>query len=251
MVVYAFNRHGDRVETLERHILVGLNFLHEIYIKRGYAEHVARRLNIPCKVAETILKTAYALHDIGKAYDPYQQLIIKGKGAPGHETLSAYIVLKHLNIEIGLGKELDDQFRKGIALAIMLHHHAMRSIWEALNSLCKVVKQHPKYTLSTHAQTYLVNIYSILNIQVNNPTNIKPSIIIETILKKLAKTMKAQSNERRTYNITYLTLHPLITCDVLAAATSKYNCNNTQCLKQVRNEIPKYVTEYLKAIKIL
>ena len=256
LLVYAFNRPGDRVETLERHIMVGLHFLHEIYIKKNFGKHLALRLRIPKNLAEKILKITYALHDLGKAYNPYQQLIAKGKGAPGHEALSAYIVLKHLNITSNMSSKTEEHLRRGIAIAIILHHHAMRGWVEALNKLCNVAKQHKTtmYFLNNEAERTLTSIYAKLDITISCPKEIKVKNIVSTVLKEIQSIISKplmNLNYRNPYKVTYTILHPLITCDVLAASTAKYSCNTLKCLNRIEKEIPAYVKEYLKTLKII
>lgn len=243
-MIYAFKREGDRVETLERHVNVGLRFLREIYLKRGYGKHVALRLDLSIKEAEYVINVAYAMHDLGKAYSPYHELIVKGHGAPGHEVISAYVILQEL-------LSVDDDLRKGMALAVLLHHHAMRTLTKSFDKAIETSKTSGRpFTLRDENLEDLNRIYSKLGINLSFPKEISKEEL-QRVYASIRPTLKAYYNARTSYVLAYLILHPLSTSDVLAAITSKYGCNEVKCLDKALKEIPEWLMEFLKSTHII
>lgn len=235
-MVYAYYEVGGREEPLERHVNVGLTFIDELYISRGYHYHMARRLNIDEETSKRILKATYTLHDLGKAYRPFQDMILIGRGAPGHEVVSAYIALKCLN-----GISLD--FRRAIAFSILLHHHAMRTI---LKAILKIKSYKSAFTLPSEGLEELSKLCSNLGFNIALENRIEPETIIDA-LEELGDLFKASSEVWREYTLAYLLLHPLITCDVLAAtvAALKFKPEYLRELNTILDKIPPWVKDYV------
>jgi len=235
MVIYAYREVGGREETLEEHVHVGLMFLDKLYISKGYHHHIARRLDIDEESSKIALKATYALHDLGKAYRPFQDMILKGQGAPGHEVLSAYLTLKCLNLDLSI--------KGGIAFSILLHHHAMRVIIKAVS---KVKNYRSAFTISNEDLEYLSRLYSNLGLKVSLEDKIEPKAIIN-ILDKLTDLFKASPKVWKEYTLAYLLLHPLVTCDIMAAtcAALKHKPKNIKDLNTILNKIPPWVKDYI------
>lgn len=235
MSLYAYYKPGEREETLERHVIAGLRYLEELYIKFNYHLHVSKRLMVEPSEAELFLKATYALHDIGKAYKPFQDMIRSGRGAPGHEILSAIVVVKGLNVDL--------YAKRGIALSILLHHHAMRPIGRAILEALKS----KKYTLPNNGLRLLSTISSIVEVEVKPVTAITVRELKEIIISDIAKLLSVEKlqDSWKVHTLAYLALHPLITCDALAAATAKYECDSIRCLESVINTLPPWIRDYL------
>lgn len=235
MTIYAYYKPGERVETLESHICRGLLFLDKIYIKWDYHLQVGRKLKLTPNEAERILITAYALHDLGKAYNPYQLSIQNGRGAPGHEVLSAYhaINLQNFNTEI----------IRSIALAIILHHHAMRKLSKSL----KIILKNKYYSISNEDAKHVERILRKLNINISLEKHIESNIIVLKLFNLLRPILSITDDVSDQYTLAYCLLHPLVTCDILAASTSRVNLDKPVTLKHIINQLPLWVRDFIES----
>ncbi|MEM1583926.1 MAG: CRISPR-associated endonuclease Cas3'' [Nitrososphaerota archaeon] len=112
----------ERGQTIEEHIIRGLEFLEEMYLERGFAEYLVRlakyfKVELSLTESRNAIYASYIFHDLGKISKEYQE---KKSGFSGHEIISAYWVMEH-GSQLALGKMLYH-----VALAIYLHHHDMR-----------------------------------------------------------------------------------------------------------------------------
>jgi len=116
------------VEGLEEHIIRGVEAIKDYYLAEGYQHYVANRLRplgVEVRAAEVegALILSYAYHDIAKAAEPYQSDVMRGRGAPGHEIVSArmtYIALWEGALR------LPEPLAWACVKAVALHMGAMR-----------------------------------------------------------------------------------------------------------------------------
>jgi len=113
MTCWAFFESNTGVETLKDHIDVGLQHIEERYIRRNYHLYVAREFDVSKEDAERLLTLTYILHDSGKGLEEYQ---IRKTSFGGHQEFSAAIAYNVLD-------DFDDNLRRVVVNAIMLHHH--------------------------------------------------------------------------------------------------------------------------------
>ncbi|MEM3791950.1 MAG: CRISPR-associated endonuclease Cas3'', partial [Candidatus Bathyarchaeia archaeon] len=237
MKIYAYND-GDRVETLERHITAGLRYMQEIYLKNMYHRHISKRLNVSDEDSINLLKVAYMLHDLGKAYDPFQTRIIEGHGAPGHEVLSSYVAVKHCKV-------LDENLTRSVALSILLHHHAMRTLSEAFIQFCEV----KHFTISMEKAEWLKrNVYAdVLNFLPNSLTSEQ---VVNVLMRELNRliTPKLSEGLGQIYATAYLILHPLMVCDNLSAYTAKFGGDIVKVEDLDLGKLRNWIREFLLSV---
>jgi CRISPR-associated endonuclease Cas3-HD len=238
MKIYAYNKVGDRVETLERHITSGLYYMQEIYLKNMYHKHVAKRLNICEEDSINLLKIAYMLHDIGKVYDPFQTRIAEGYGAPGHEVLSSYMVIEHCRL-------MDVNLIRAMALAILLHHHAMRTLDEAFIKFCNT----EYFILPSERAEWLRRIIyvDILNAL---PSSLVSREVVNVLERELHRLITPKSLEGlgHAYAATYLILHPLMICDNLSAYTAGFEEEAIRVRDLDFSKLRSWVREFLLSV---
>ncbi len=111
--ILAFKK-GEIIETLKEHVDKCVNFIEEHYIKRNYHVMLSRKMCYSAEIIKDMLINAARLHDIAKAYEPYQSRIKRGDSAFGHEIYSAVIFHKIFGIEY-----------LPFTIAILYHHHTM------------------------------------------------------------------------------------------------------------------------------
>jgi len=231
--LYAY-KSKERVETLREHVINGLKAIDAIYLESGLSETLAKRLGITREELAVTLKRAYLLHDVGKAYSPFQTRIDSGKSVPGHEVASAASVLKTLS-----------ENAESIATAILLHHHAIRGVKDAIK---KALELGNEFKLHENYWSELHDVHESLKVE--KP----PEKIYREDLEKLLKAIisvqydlrKALHNrsESISYIMVYAILHPLITADVIAATLASKNLKD-KMQKIIVNELRGYVKEFL------
>jgi len=121
-VAYFNKSSGNCIQTIEEHIKVGVNFLEEIYLKKGLDKYLVRLagflgLSICREQAQRAFYASYIFHDLGKLFLNYQK---KQRSFRGHEVISAYWLCIH-GEEFGLGELLYP-----VIYAVYLHHHDIR-----------------------------------------------------------------------------------------------------------------------------
>jgi len=244
MTLYAYYSE-NRKEPLDLHIITGLKQIELIYLKRGYHRYIKARLKaLGYEYDETYVKKimlmTYAYHDIGKATEKLQEMIMNGKGAPYHEVLSA-IILKN---------QFDEQYitplEKGCVIAVLLHMGALR---DPIKSINKAISQGIIYTrlkgdTITWFNKTLKKIYpeiaDIFLIKQSRDMTFNKKSVYELISFLGEYFYIKRGTEQRIVPIqlsTYLLLHPLITADELAV------CKNTN--KKPR----KWIDEFIGAFK--
>jgi len=139
--LYAFKSEG-RTELLRDHIKTGLRIIKELYIHEGYHKHVVCRMasmgvEFKAEEAEAAICTAYIYHDSGKAMDPLQSMIRRGRGARGHEVLSAYLAY----LTLREWREFPEDVNISICLAILLHMSALRHFLKGIYVLKDLLKE--------------------------------------------------------------------------------------------------------------
>lgn len=236
MTLYAYYKPGEREETLESHIRRGINFINKIYLKYDYHIQISNKFEIPPKDAAKIIITTYALHDVGKAYNPYQSLIKGGRGAPGHEVLSAYHAKKIL--------DLDLEIIKAVALAIIMHHHAMREISDAFATFLKYGN---KYHIEDEEAKNLESLLKGINIELSLDRKLESKNLVTDLFNLLKNILRVPENASKQYALAYYLLHPLITCDILAASTSNVNLSDLSLLKRILIRLPPWVKDFIES----
>lgn len=118
-------------ETLEDHVRVALEFLYGDRLslaKCSKALARASKINLGIGVneeeARDVINLAIALHDIGKAYAEYQQMILKAKSSkdfsvPRHEVYSAFAINKLLDKRV-------NELWECMILSVLWHHYPTR-----------------------------------------------------------------------------------------------------------------------------
>jgi len=227
--LYAF-KSKERTELLKDHIQVGLKVIRELYIDEGYHRHIARRVaSVGAKLetweAEAIIYMAYIYHDSGKAVEPFQSMIRKGRGAPGHEVLSAYLAA----VVLKRWCKFPEDVNVGIPLAILLHMGALRHYFESITILEK--RGLASFQLTREAIQEFNQIISY-----SWPMDVSPPVIQEKDIKlrrnELLNFIKEEifkglpslkygrlkEESKRRWLLTYMVLHPLLIADEYAVA---------------------------------
>ena len=103
---------GECIETMEDHIMTGLELIEKRYIGRNYGTFLGKLLGLQRGKADELLRLAYIFHDVGKGLEEFQK---RKQGFKYHEYYSALIAREILK----------DWGKAGIvaSTAILLHHH--------------------------------------------------------------------------------------------------------------------------------
>ncbi|AEH24651.1 HD domain-containing protein [Pyrococcus yayanosii] len=112
MTCCAYFKDGRCIESMEAHITEGLRFIERIYIARNYGKFLSRVLGLKKVRAEELLLKAYAIHDVGKCLEEFQDA---KQGFRYHEFYSALVAREVLK-QFGKASEI-------ATIAIFLHHH--------------------------------------------------------------------------------------------------------------------------------
>lgn len=123
-VCYAYfsKSNEERNQTMIEHIERGLEFLEDVYLKRGFSNYIATLgrclgLEIPFRECVNALYASYMFHDLGKLSMNYQS---EKSGFSGHEIISSGWIVRHGSL-LGL-----NEMMVPVALSILLHHHDIR-----------------------------------------------------------------------------------------------------------------------------
>ncbi len=99
---------------------------------------VAKRLGIDVEAARRLVAVAAYLHDVGKAAEPYQRIIMlreregcRGLSLPGHEAWSAWVAYYTI-------RPLGDKLARVASAAIILHHMPRWSIEDIVTTASKI-----------------------------------------------------------------------------------------------------------------
>jgi len=122
------------------HIKNGIEAIKKYYFRWRYQQYVARRISTllgrkidPDDITMAI-SLSYIFHDVGKIVEPFQGRIRKGRGAPGHEIISAYLTMMTLEE----WQRLPELITRSITLAILLHMGAIRDLLNATEQLRRI-----------------------------------------------------------------------------------------------------------------
>jgi len=164
--------------------------------------------------------TAYAYHDVGKACVRLQKRICEGKGAPGHEVLSA-IILRKCFQELNPLTPLE----KGTILAIILHMGALRGLLKSFVEAKNHLSPLPKDAIIEFNQTlddcWPKNLFPVkpvekdMEITSNDLHLLIKEFGVYFYPKHVGEVIK-KVEKAATVVTTYLLLHPIITADEYA-----------------------------------
>jgi len=242
----------DRKELLLDHIINGLKFIKYYYISLGFHKVVCKRLqlyfdqeNIKPDDIKLAMYLTYVSHDLGKASIKYQCNILNGKGAPGHELLSALIIYDSLNKNKHLYfSNVHEEIKFAIILAIIKHHSAMRPPMESIAKFHQVPAKFKHDAIS--------EIHSIIrkaeNITLTElPIEVKPNYSLserkkfyKEVLRYLNPVPRNEVERYKYQKITLLSsllLHPLMTADNYAAAIAS---------KKKQSEFRPFLREFMR-----
>ncbi|HDJ26420.1 MAG TPA: HD domain-containing protein [Candidatus Bathyarchaeota archaeon] len=229
---YAFHRPGERVERLEDHIINGLQAIQTYYLAEGYHHFMVFRLKAlgidvrPVEV-EGALMLAYAYHDIAKAAEPYQSVIVEGHGAPGHELVSAYVA--RITLEEGVLR-LPEPLGWACVKAIALHMGAMRELPERTirTSIRRILRQARcnAFTMSESTTSWfndlLKRCWHIGGLPPPTLPDHEITISLEAlsffVAQELSPRLKGSDRYKAEDLATLLLLHPVVLADELAVA---------------------------------
>ena len=239
--LYAF-RDGEREELLKDHVEAGLEAIRTFYLDGGYHKFLISKLSTLGVVlepaqAEAVLLMAYTYHDLGKAVEPLQTRLRSGSGAPGHETLSAYLAASVMGLLNSIGDErwagLPDVVSWGTVLAILAHMSALRDLMSSLTSLDQHYRPIKSFYFTREA---FEEVNSIID-ECWDVEEIPPPLLpracmrvsregLEDFVNKLGAELPrpgpggryVSREEALLRTLSYLVLHPLIIADEYAVA---------------------------------
>jgi len=253
MLIAGCNRVNGRIkcyESMEQH-LRGVRFLIDSYLSPyiGYVDDLALKLfNI--KPSEHMLYVAAAMHDIGKALPGYQQSLRLRCTAGYHEVASAALTL--LLLDYGEYEVIP------VALAVLLHHHAMRPPYRLCVEspadvkryvLCRVREDVAKYVMK-----YLEIASGVFNIRLRvGDVRLNESSIGRAVdgVFRIVKTLSQHRDEyARIYKLSTVMLFPLVVADIMAARVQRACVKlSVDTVSEVRDPIGGEVTKYSELIK--
>lgn len=198
----------DGIETLKEHVDECVNFIEEHYIKRNYHVMLSRRMCYSAEIIKDVLINAVRLHDIAKAYEPYQGRIKRGDSAFGHEIYSAVIFHKIFGIEY-----------LPFTIAILYHHHTMSGtnhdeIFHRFYRIPDIIGSN-KVSLEVNDKE-LAKIAGV-NVEFPEIVTFKEA---EKTLREFFECMKSHSTNP-IYIFSALILHPILRGDNFAASKNR------------------------------
>lgn len=226
--VLAF-KEGEIIETLKEHVDECANFIEEHYLKRNYHVMLSRKTYYSAEVIEGMLINAARLHDIAKAYEPYQSRIKRGESAFGHEIFSAVIFHKIFGVEY-----------LPFTIAILYHHHTMSGtnhseIFARFNRIRDTIK-----SSEIMLEVDIEELAKVVGVNVEFPK----VITFEDAKKTLMEFFKRCVNHRGT-DLTYVfsisILHPILRGDNFAAGKNRGNDKKIRQKYWIPVNIPRSV----------
>ncbi len=197
---------GKRTESMREHLETMWKYASLLFIENGYHVFLAKKLKLKTSEAIETLKYTIAFHDLGKLF--FQEELRKRGVAPFHEIYSvASLDFSKMNINYKL--------RRSILTAILLHHHAMRSLLKILktNYACRS-------TLKEHVEEFMGLVREVLGISVP----LKNGVVYgETVCVDVSeiKSLIVGENYLRNYVDSLLLLYPLVVVDNVAAYVNR------------------------------
>ncbi len=208
-----------KIESMRKHLETMWKYVELLFLENNYHTFLARRLDFETSEIVRALKYAIALHDLGKLF--FQEEL-RSKGiAPFHEVYSfASISLKSMNIDEALGKS--------VLTAILLHHHAMRSILEIIDR---------KYDCKMALKEYIEEFKDIVENMFNIEVPFREEIVSEgkVCIRNDEIRQLVHQNYLRNYVSSLLILYPLAVTDNIAAYTNRA-CEEAEeiCVQKTR-----------------
>ncbi len=226
--IFAY-KDNNNVETLKEHVDECVNFIKEHYLKRGYHIMLSRRMCNSAEVIEDMLINTARLHDIAKAYEPYQSRIKCGNSAFGHEIFSSIIFYKIFGVKY-----------LPFAISILYHHHTISGtnhseIFARLNRIQKTIKSNKIFLdVSSSELSKVVGVNAEF-----------PEIITFEDAKRVLERFFKEHMSSNDYNMNYvfsiLILHPIIRGDNFAASKNRGNAGGRKQKYWVPVNIPREI----------
>ena len=248
-------------ETLWAHINTALVFYNYIYGSRNYERLILSRakalgVDLDEVLASALPKLVIALHDIGKAYEPFQSNVRKVGTAQLHEQVSAYVTGNVLFI--------DEKIKEAVLTSIILHHSPMRggSIAVPKGDLEKVGLRYSggqgsvfksfrllaweelEEMLEFLGREYGFSEYLLIN---KLPVDVSIRDISEEA-KRLYEVLITRSIGPEIYMFSLLLLHPLIVCDNYSANINRSSSRRLPVRFLVDLPLPKETSVIARAI---
>ena len=207
--IFAYKKDG--VETLREHVDECANFIEEHYLKRNYHVMLSRKMCYSAEIIRDMLINAARLHDIAKAYEPYQSRIKRGDSAFGHEIFSAVIFHRIFGFEY-----------LPFTIAILYHHHTMSGtnhdeIFARFNSIRNTIKS-SEISLEIGSD----KLAKVVGVNVEFP-----EVVTFEDAKKMLRKFFERCVNPRSINLTYVfsvsILHPILRGDNFAAGKNRGN----------------------------
>jgi len=206
--VLAF-RKGEVTETLKEHVDECTNFVEKHYFKRNYHVMLSRKMRYSTEIIEDMLTNVARLHDIAKAYEPYQSRIKREESAFGHEIFSAVIFHKIFGVEY-----------LPFTTAILYHHHTMSGtnhseIFARLNKVRDRIRS-DRVSLEMDSK----ELAKIVGVSVNFP-EVVTFEDAKSILTKFYRRYVNHDGTNIIYISSILILHPILRGDNFAAGKNR------------------------------
>jgi len=259
--LYAF-KDSKREELLKDHVEAGLEAIRAFYLDEGYHKFLVSKLSslgvvLRPSQAEAVLVMTYIYHDLGKAMEPLQTRLKRGSGAPGHETLSAYLAASVMGLLGPRANEgwagLPNAVGWGTVLAILVHMSALRDLMSSLTALDRYYRTSKLFYFTDEAFEEVNSIIEGCWDVRELPPPLLPHTCMRVDREELRRFRDKLGTELSGFGLggryvskekalmktfSYLVLHPLLVADEYAVA------------KNIGREPRRWAKDFIDSVKI-